>query len=286
MGGDVAAPPPTITTGGVMLIKAGIDYFPLDVNMDGKIALIEAEYGLTGFAVVVKLFQRIYSGHGYYCEWTTEVALLFSKSVGMGGNVVSEIVGATISRGMFDEKLFEKYQILTSKGIQTRYFDAAKRRKKVEIEKPYLLVSDDEIPDNVYINSKNVSNNSKNVDKSTQSKEKESKEKESKVIRIVEYLNEKTGKSFKPTTKATVSHINARLNEGFTYEDFKRVIDNRISLWLNDPKMSEYLRPETLFGTKFESYLQSSKKETSWQQAIESTVETDYQRRQRMQGNL
>jgi len=75
---------------------------------------------------------------------------------------------------------------------------------------------------------------------------------------IIEYLNEKTGKSFKATTKTTTSHINARLAEGFSIEDFKKVIDNRVKVWKNDPKMSEYLRPETLFGTKFESYLNST----------------------------
>ena len=73
--------------------------------------------------------------------------------------------------------------------------------------------------------------------------------------RIVDHLNFKTGKEFKIKTKATKAHINARLSEGFTEEDFKTVIDNKCDKWLSDPEMSEYLRPQTLFGTKFESYL-------------------------------
>ena len=73
--------------------------------------------------------------------------------------------------------------------------------------------------------------------------------------RIVDHLNLKTGKEFKTKTKATKAHINARLSEGFTEEDFKTVIDNKCDKWLSDPEMSEYLRPQTLFGTKFESYL-------------------------------
>ena len=52
----------------------GISFFPLDVHMDDGIALIEAEFGLTGFAVIVKLYQKIYGGLGYYCEWTNDVA--------------------------------------------------------------------------------------------------------------------------------------------------------------------------------------------------------------------
>lgn len=75
------------------------------------------------------------------------------------------------------------------------------------------------------------------------------------IIEIIEYLNEKSGKKFSFKTKATVSHINARLAEGHSVEDFQQVIDIKVSQWLNDINMQRYIRPETLFGTKFESYL-------------------------------
>ena len=74
---------------------------------------------------------------------------------------------------------------------------------------------------------------------------------------IVQYLNQKTNKNFKHTSKVTQRHIRARLAEGFTVSDFKQVIDKKCSDWLRDQKMKEYLRPETLFGTKFESYVNS-----------------------------
>ena len=72
---------------------------------------------------------------------------------------------------------------------------------------------------------------------------------------VVQYLNQKTGKNFKSTTKRTKSLIKARYEEGFTEEDFKRVIDNKVTAWKGDAKMDGYLRPETLFSTKFEGYL-------------------------------
>jgi uncharacterized phage protein (TIGR02220 family) len=72
---------------------------------------------------------------------------------------------------------------------------------------------------------------------------------------IVTYLNEQTGRNFKATSKATQSHITARWREGWRLEDFKKVISCKAKAWILDPKMNEYLRPETLFGTKFESYL-------------------------------
>ena len=72
---------------------------------------------------------------------------------------------------------------------------------------------------------------------------------------IVDYLNEKTNSKYKHTTPKTKSLINARLREGFTVEDFTKVIDTKCNEWLSDDRMKVYLSPETLFGTKFEGYL-------------------------------
>lgn len=75
------------------------------------------------------------------------------------------------------------------------------------------------------------------------------------VAEVIDYLNQKTGSSYKATTPKTIKLIKYRQKEGFTLEDFKTVIDKKVLLWGKDIKMSSYLRPETLFGTKFESYL-------------------------------
>ena len=77
---------------------------------------------------------------------------------------------------------------------------------------------------------------------------------------IVDYLNEKAGTSYRANSKQTAIHINARLKEGYSFDDFKRVIDKKCADWLTDSKMCEYLRPSTLFGTKFEQYLNSKSK--------------------------
>lgn len=74
------------------------------------------------------------------------------------------------------------------------------------------------------------------------------------VTEIVEYLNQAAGTSYKPNTPKTVRSIKARMKEGFTVDDFKTVIDKKVSEWAKTD-MQKYLRPETLFGTKFEGYL-------------------------------
>ena len=89
---------------------------------------------------------------------------------------------------------------------------------------------------------------------------------------VIDYLNQKTGKNFKSTSKATQRHIKARFADGFTLDDFKQVIDTKTSQWLKDKKMSAYLRPDTLFGTKFESYLNEvsakPKQDTSFSESL------------------
>lgn len=72
---------------------------------------------------------------------------------------------------------------------------------------------------------------------------------------IIDYLNLKAETNYKSTTRKTKDLIKARFNEGFTLEEFKKVIDNKTREWKYNAEMCKYLRPETLFGTKFESYL-------------------------------
>lgn len=75
---------------------------------------------------------------------------------------------------------------------------------------------------------------------------------------IVDYLNQKTNSAYRPNTPKTVSLIKARLSEGFTVDDFKKVIDTMTAEW-RGTDMEKFLRPETLFGTKFEGYLNRKK---------------------------
>lgn len=98
-------------------------------------------------------------------------------------------------------------------------------------------------------------------------------------IDIVEYLNEKANKNYKHNSDKTRRFIDARLNEGFTLEDFKKVIDNKCRSWLNDERMNQYLRPETLFGTKFEAYLNEMPiSQKKIEKAVESAVESSFSR--------
>jgi len=178
--------------------KQGLDYFPLDVyiDQDDKVMLIEAEYGAVGFAIIVKLLMKIYS-EGYFYEWDKRQQLLFSKKVNVDINTVCEVVSACINWGLFNQKLYEKYGVLTSRGIKKRYVKASGRRNKVCIDADLLLLAIDDpetgkkldIRVNVHINEVNVDNNPANKEfmstETTQSKVNKSKVNKSKINNYV-----------------------------------------------------------------------------------------------------
>ena len=91
--------------------------------------------------------------------------------------------------------------------------------------------------------------------KKADAKSDQNKNKEDIYSPVIAFLNEKASTKYKASTPKTQALIKARQTEGFTLEDFKKVIELKVTQWGNDDKFSRYLRPETLFGTKFESYL-------------------------------
>lgn len=96
------------------------------------------------------------------------------------------------------------------------------------------------------------------------------------ILEIINFLNECTGKSYKPNGKIALLNINARLKEGYTKDDFVKVISVKSTKWLGT-KFEDYLTPNTLFGNKFESYLneninvEKTKQENAYEQVIKAT---------------
>jgi hypothetical protein len=160
-------------------INPGLDYFPLDVDIDSddKVELIEAKHGVVGFAVIIKLFMKIYR-NSYYYEWGEKERLLFSKRLNVDINTLDAIIEDALEWEIFNRKIFDKWQILTSKGIQKRFLDATKRRQRVEIYAEYLLLGKNCLDE--YNNALIVNIKADNADIITQRKGKESRGKERK----------------------------------------------------------------------------------------------------------
>ena len=177
-----------------------IEYFPLDTRVfyDMKFELLVAEFGLEAAAIAIKLLCEIY-GNCFYLDWNANRCTIFTLHSGstFSREQVQAIVDYLLEIDFFDKNMYEAYSILTSKGIQRRYFQITRRRKRNTMEHPeYLLVelpgksnsignvsTKTELkPQNVDKNEIQVDLNSKNVDNFSQRKGKESKGKESKFI--------------------------------------------------------------------------------------------------------
>ena len=120
--------------------KLGLDYFPHDTHTDEDTALqlLEAEFGLDGYAVYFKLLESIYA-QGYAKQWGEDECLLFAKKMG-AVNVpkLSEIIKGCVRRSLFDEGVYNLFQILTSKAIQQRWLEA--KRKDVSAIDPKVCL--------------------------------------------------------------------------------------------------------------------------------------------------
>jgi uncharacterized phage protein (TIGR02220 family) len=241
-------------------IKDGYEYYPKDTDLfsDRKIKRLIRSFGGDGYMIYDFILCDIYRDKGYFIEWNKDYCFDIGHEFNLSEVRVSEIVSHCVNVDLFDLLQFEK-GILTSRGIQNRWQvmnRTAKRTDKNIQEKYQIKIVNSE---ETIINSEETIVNSEETPiksgKSTQSKVKESKVNIISITEIIDHLNLRSGKNFRNSTKQTQNVIQARLNEGFTIEQFKSVIDIKSSKWKNDPKMEDYLRPETLFGNKFESYL-------------------------------
>ncbi len=123
--------------------KTGLDYFPFDVDFfdDEKIVAIAGEYGIKGEITTVKLLCAIYR-NGYFIEWSEFLQMKMLKSLpGVSAELLNQIVRRLVKWNFFDKNLFDSANVLSSSGIQRRYFQGVRRRSS-SMDMPYILVSD------------------------------------------------------------------------------------------------------------------------------------------------
>lgn len=175
-----------------------------------------------------------------------EKALIKFKEIGLF--LWENIDGITVLQQPFEE--FNEHQSISeSKRAKSKY--------------PEILDTSQETPRNA----------KKRQENPAQVKLREVKLREDNIIRqIISYLNLKAKKNFRVDSKIAVKNITARLNEKYTLDDFKKVIDIKCSHWLNPQKgetdMSIYLSPDTLFGNKFEKYLNQNANKEATKEAV------------------
>ena len=162
-------------------LSRGIEYYPLDVDFmnDIKIRKIMKSCGPNSIAIIILLLGNIYGDEGYFMKWDEDVCFLVADEVGAKEVYVKEVLKKCLQVDLFYNELFGKYKIITSEGIQKRFFEITKRRKRENLINEYLLVNVTETGVNVTETIVTEAETGVNVSKSTQSKVKESKVKKS-----------------------------------------------------------------------------------------------------------
>ena len=123
-------------------IKQGIDYFPFDVDFfsDIKVRKIIRGCGPNSTSILICLLCNIYKTNGYYIGWDKDLPFVIADLLGISEGVVDEVKNKAIQVGFFNKELFDKYQILTSEGIQKRFLSATSKRKEINLKKEYLVI--------------------------------------------------------------------------------------------------------------------------------------------------
>lgn len=161
--------------------KQGVDYYSLDVDFlkDIKYRKIRRSCGSQTCEILLCLLGYIYGDMGYFLRWDEDSAFLVADDVGAKEGLVEEVVSKAIQVGFFNREKYEKYQILTSNGIQKRYKLITRKRKEVSIKKEYLVNDDNNLVNGGNNSTSTVVNGIRNTQIEI--------EKESKVNEIKDY---------------------------------------------------------------------------------------------------
>lgn len=240
-----------------------------------RLISFETGYTVESVSAILDRFE-IKHGNIAYNQDTQEIAVLNSLkySIVKGGKPVSDLLEKELAKVEDDELILKVYHKLTKFWqLSIRPFDeSVKELFEEELKKRNVPI--------IFNDNDNDNDNEESYHESYNESYHESSSNKKHIVeqipfsKIINYLNEQTGKRYKVTQKWK-DLIKARWNEGQRIDDFKKVIDVKCSQWLNDSNMNKYLRPQTLFGNKFDEYL------NEYVPKIESSRISDIERTQR-----
>ena len=230
-----------------------------NMRNDVKIRRVINRYGLQGYGLYNLILESITESltsqspvpdlqetcediADFYHEDTAKVNEMVSVMINAGLFEISELTGRVMC-----EKLYKFLETNQTRSLEIR-----------EMIKNYRKTTQRLIP------SETVSDKSEEENRKEENRKEEKSDVELKPDRIpysdiIQYLNKICGTQYKTKTATTRNTIKARWNDGNMLDDFKKVVDAKWREWGTDEKMVKYLRPQTLFGTKMEAYLQNVK---------------------------
>ena len=209
--------------------------------------ILEQRWGNDGYSFWFKLLETLGTTEGHYIDCNDPAAWQFLQATTRQDEITtSSILDVLASLNAIDSELWEN-KIIWSQNFVDGIASVYSNRR---VEKPSR-------PDNY---KKKPEDNGNTTRRNPQSIVEYNKVKET-IVEIIDHLNDVSSSNYKATTKDTVKHINARLKEGFTVDDFKLVNSYKTKEWKDDAEYSKYLRPATLYNSeKFEGYLNDARR--------------------------
>lgn len=239
--------------------KATVDYFPHVCKHSKTMFILEEKFGNDGYAFWFKLLEILGSTEGHVYDVGNPVNMMFLTSkTHVSEDIANDILDTLVLTGSIDGELRENGLIWSDRFVK----NLSEVYKKRKVDLPQKPVIEGRNPAEEEFPTRKPELVEVSVVDNPQSKVKYTKVKYTKhIVEIISYLNTLSGKNFKPESKNTQKLISGRLAEGYTVDQFKKVIDTKVTEWGNDPKMEQYLRPDTLFRpSNFESYLNQKSK--------------------------
>jgi uncharacterized phage protein (TIGR02220 family) len=239
-----------------------VDYFPHVAKSGKTIAILEGKWGILGYAFWFKLLEGLCCSDNHYLDFNdVEIWQYFISRIPIEEDKADEILRLLANLGNIDSDLWSDMRIVWCQALVDNLEIVYKNRRRPIPKKPNFPILQEgiQVSDSVPTDINDISTGRSThsiVEYSIVENTLSGKPDSALISEVVQYLNTKTGREFKTKSTTTTSHIRARSRDGFSLSDFKAVIDSKVKEWGGDPKMAPYLRPETLFGTKFESYVQ------------------------------
>ena len=248
-------------------------YFSHDLNArsDPKIMAMLQEYGIAGYGAWWVVIETLAEQSEYELPKKGWVWSALARAIGWQTQEVADFIERLINEF---ELLQEDEEHFYSCSLKKRmsYLDDKRKKRSEAGKKGAEKRWEKRGNGNAIANAKQSHSNvmakdgkgteRKGTRKELKGKERTGKEQQQKPAHekiphkdIIEHLNSATGRNYRHSTKKNQDLIRARWNEGFRFDDFRQVIDKKTLEWKDDPGMAKFLRPETLFGTKFEGYL-------------------------------
>ena len=272
--------------------KEGLDYFPHDVDLskNDEIGELEILYGNDGYAVYLKILERIYKKGDKLGISAAETIQILSRNCNVSVDRLKEILDKAVKIGLFSSVEY-KQGFLISDEITRRMKPVFDKREKMQKKYEKGISAAETPPETTIVKESKVKESREEKDicapkahvdtpEPTETPKEETKDPAGKKAKeaefdafcdnVVAFLNTKTGREYSAKSQVVKDLLRARFNEGRSAYDCRLVIVSKCRDWIADEKMAKYLRITTLFNkSKFEEYLQEAKMKVKEEQSGE-----------------